>query len=279
MTAPASSSDFPAALPDRPITVRPPQTLGPMSASGIFIMLFGLLAGALWWLGPDLATDWRIRGDVAPARDASIEEARCHSRLAVFTVCDVTFTDTSRGPAAKRSLWYFFIDTADQDRLVLVRGLSDPAAVSTLLGQDKFYRRLLALALIVGLVGFCIVVSAQMVRDGLVTRRALLALSGQRLRPVLVGVEGKVIIAHKRRRWTYVYEAGGRQERACIEMASRDDPLFTSPDGRTAVAVAGEAGGVPLLLDQRLSALDMTEAEKEAFFASCREVLAQRGSL
>ena len=107
----------------------------------------------------------------------------------------------------------------------------------------------------------------------MVTRRALAALSGQRLSPVVVGVEGKIAIAHKRRRWTYLYDAGGRQERAFIELAKGNDPLFVTPDGKRALALEGQDGGVPLLLDAKLSSLDLSDAEKEAFFAACRKAL------
>ena len=58
----------------------------------------------------------------------------------------------------------------------------------------------------------------------MVTRRALAGLSGQRLLPVVVGVEGSIPIAHKRRRWTYIYDAGGREERAFVELAAGNDP-------------------------------------------------------
>ena len=50
-----ATPDFSGALPDRPIAVRPPQTIAPLSAISLVSMLFALLAGALWWLGPDLA--------------------------------------------------------------------------------------------------------------------------------------------------------------------------------------------------------------------------------
>ena len=40
-------------------------------------------------------------------------------------------------------------------------------------------------------------------------------------------------------------------------------------DGKQALALAARDGGVPLLLDAKLAALDLTAAEKETFFAVC----------
>jgi hypothetical protein len=267
-----ATPDFSGVLPDRPITVRPPSTVGPLSAIGIFALLFGLLAGALWWLGPDLARDWRIV-DPVDAGGVRIEEARCRSRLVLITVCDVRFVDDRSAEAARRTLWYFFIDRADPEKIVLLRSKTDPAAITTNLGLDEFYNRLLVLVLIVGLLVCCIILTIQLLRQGMLTRRALVALSGQRLLPVVVSVQGSILIAHKRRRWTYLYDRGGRQEQAFIELAKGNDPLFISPDGKRALALTGQHGGVPLLLDAKLSSLDLSDAEREAFFAACRKVL------
>ena len=107
----------------------------------------------------------------------------------------------------------------------------------------------------------------------MLTRRALADLSGQRLVPAVVAVEGSITIAHKRRRWTYLYDRGGSQERAYIELAKGNDPLFITPDGKRALALRGRHGGVPLLLDAKLSSLDLSDTEKEAFFAACRRAL------
>jgi hypothetical protein len=259
--------------------VRPPSTIGPLSSFGLFALLFGLLAGALWWLGPDLARDWRIDGEVVHAEGARIEEARCRSRLFLLTACDITVLDERRADPSRRTLWYFFIDRAESESIVLVRPKSaprsDPQAITTNLGLDKLYHRLLALTLIVALLMICIALSIQLLWQGASTRRQLVALSGQRLHPVVVGLEGSIPIAHKRRRWTYVYDRDGRQERAFIELAKGNDPLFVTPDGKRALALCGPGGGVPLLLDAKLTSLDLSEEEKDAFFAACRQALGE----
>jgi hypothetical protein len=282
MQSSPAASDFSRALPDRPITVRPPPTIGPMSAFGLFALLFGLMAGAVWWLGPDIARDWRVGGEVVRAEGARIEEQRCRTRLMLFNVCDVTVVARSGAGEHRQTLWYFIIGRIERGPIVLMRpkGLpgADASGITTDLGLDWLHARLLALALIIGLLAVCVTLSVQVLRQGAATRRALLALSGQPLHPVVVGLEGSIPIAHKRRRWTYVYEAGGEQERAFVELARGVDPLFVTPDGKRALALAGPGSGVPLLLDAELSALDLTPSEKEAFFAACRRALGAEGT-
>jgi hypothetical protein len=277
MSSSPATPDFARALPDRPITVRPPPTIGPLSAFGLFALLFGLLAGAVWWLEPDLARDWRIGGEVVEARDARIEDWRCRTRLMVFNVCDVAFVDGSSASTQRHARWYFFIDRLERGPIVLVRPKGAPGGdageITTDLGLDKLYRRLLAFALVVGLLAVCITLTVQLLRQGVATRKALAALSGQPLVPLVVGLEGSIPIAHKRRRWTYVYEEGGAQQRAFIELVKGIDPLFVTPDGKRALALRARHGGVPLLLDAELSALDLSAEEKQAFFAACRKAL------
>jgi hypothetical protein len=262
--------------------------VGLASAAGLFTMLFGLLAGVLWWLGPDLVNDWRMDRDVIEARagEATLGDARCRSRLAVFTVCDITFTAgaTAEGAgSASRTLWYFFIGTADAEPIMLLRQRQAadrrPMVITTNLGLARLHQRLLTLALMVGLIVFCIAISVEMLRAAARTRRALMDLSGQKLSALVVRIEGSLLIATRRRRWTYLYEdGGGEAQRAFVELPSRLDPLFVTRDGKRALALQGPHGGVPLLLDAELSSLDLSLAERQAFFAACRTAF-ERGEL
>jgi hypothetical protein len=224
-------------------------------------------------LAPDLVRDWRTGRDTVEARNVRMVEAGCRSRIWVFTACDITFAEAGPG-APVRTAWYFFLGTARPGPIVLLRPREAPAfdlaAITTDLGQETFYRRLFALVLIVGFLAFCIGVSVEVFRNGIRARRGFSALSGQRLSLVLVTLENAIPVASKRRRWTYLYDVDGRQERTFVELASSTKPLFATPDRRQALAVVGPGGGAPLLLDATLSALELTEAEKLAFAAACR---------
>jgi hypothetical protein len=273
---PSATPALSAALPDRPITVRPPQTIGLGSAIGLFALLFSLLGGALWWLGPDLVRDWRIKGDVVAAGDARLEDARCGTRLFAIKVCEIIFTVRAAGGDQRRTLWYLLIGTAGQEQVALLQARSDPSAVSTDLGLAHLLNRTFTLAAIAAFLVFCIGLSVQVVRQGNENRQTFAALSGRPMKIVIVAIEGSFIAAHKRRRWNYLYGEQGKQMRSSIELATSREPLFTGADRRRALAViAADGGGAPLLLDAHLSSLDLTEAEKEAFFQVCRRALAE----
>ena len=265
--------DLSAALPDRPIAVRPPVTVGTASTLSLLALLLGLLAGAVSALAPDIVRDWRTERDTVEARNARIVEAGCRSRIWVFTACDITFAEAGSGTPA-RTAWYFFVGPASPAPIVLLRPREAPtfdlAAITTDLGQETFYRRLIALLVIVGFLAFCIGVSIEVFRNGILARRGFSALSGKRLSLVLVTLENAIPVASKRRRWTYLYDVGDRQERTFVELASSTKPLFATPDRKQALAVVGPGGGAPLLLDAALSALDLTETERAAFYEACR---------
>lgn len=273
-----TTSDFAAALPDRPIAVRPPATIRPQSSVARFTVLIGLLVGGLWWLGPDLARDWQIGRDTVAAREARMGEARCLSAFRVLKTCDIPF---SEGAGSSRVLWYFYLDTAQPGSIVLLRDGSAPDAgpetITTNLGLDKLYHRLFSLVVIVGILMLVVVTSVRALRTGTAARRAFQHLNGQRLSPVIVALDGSFLTGLKRRRWTYLYDdAGGRPGWAFVELSNRTEPLYVARDGKRALAVIGPGGGVPMLLDADLSALDLTAAEKEAFFEVCRSALAGR---
>jgi hypothetical protein len=76
MRAPRPTVELAHALPRRAIAVRPPPAVGSLATLGLFALLFATLVGVLWWLGPDLVRDWRIRGEAVAASEVRIEQAR-----------------------------------------------------------------------------------------------------------------------------------------------------------------------------------------------------------
>ncbi len=261
------------ALPSRPVAVKPPQTVAPLGSLGMFALLFTLMGGLLWWLGPDLVRDWRIGSDATPAGEVRIESPRCRSRLLVLNLCDVTLVDERSAGVVQRTLWYLFIGTGAADGLTAVqplRSAADLGLVSTTLGLERRAQRSLTLALAVALLAACIAAVARMLQQSLSNLSAFRGLSGQRLTPVVVDIERNNLVPPRRRLWVYLYDDGGRRQRAFIELPSKDRPLFTDASEKRALALRGERGGMPLLIDARLGCLDLTGPEKEAFYAACR---------
>jgi hypothetical protein len=209
-----------------------------------------------------------MRDDAVAAADLQIREARCRSWLATLRFCSVT-VDADRGDtAAERTLWYAFLGGTGDQVMAPLRSRSDASRVATDVGLAKVYNRLITLLLFAGLLVFCIGVAATMLWRGAETRRAFAAMSGRGLRPVVVEMERNNRLPPRRRLWVYLYQDGGKRERALAEWPSKLQPLFTTPDEGWALALQGEEGGTPMLLDVDLGTLDLTDAEKAAFRAA-----------
>jgi hypothetical protein len=223
--------------------------------------------------------DWRMGRDTVAARDARMGDARCLSAFRVLKTCDIPFTEGAGGPG--QILWYFYLDTAEPGPIVLLRDGSaleaGPEAITTNLGLDKLYHRHFALVLIVVILMLLFVTSVRALRTGAAAQRAFQHLNGKRLSPLVVTLDGSFLTGLKRRRWTYLYDdATGRPGWAFVELSNRTEPLYAAQDGKRALAVTGPGGGVPMLLDADLNVLDLTAAEKEAFFEVCRSALSGR---
>jgi hypothetical protein len=261
------------ALPKRPIVVRPPPA-SQLASLGLFALLISMLAGILAWLGPDLVRDSRIRDATTAADGARIEETRCRAWLRLLTFCHMDVAERADGAEAKRTLRYAFVGAAGERPVQLQRSRSDPSFLTTDLGQQTFFSRLITLALFCAIPLVGIRVTAVMQEEARKAERAFAAMSGGPLTPVIVEIERKNLMPPRRRLWAYVYEGEAGKQRAVVEWPSRDRPLFTAADEKRAVALQGDGGGAPLLLDAGLTCLDITEAEREAFYAACRAAFA-----
>jgi hypothetical protein len=251
-------------LPERAIAVRPPPAADG-GTTGVIMLLLVLLGGVVAWLGPGIANDWRMRDEVLADANLQTREARCRSWLAAVRLCNVTLVADKGDAAGERTLWYVFLGETGDQALAPLRSRSDPARITTDLGQAKLYNRLITLLLFAGMIAFGISVAATMLRRGMETRRAIAGMSGRGLRPVVVEIERNNRLPPRRRLWVYLYEDGGKRERTLVEWPSRLQPLFTTLDERWALALQANEGGTPLLLDVDLGALDLTDAEKAAF--------------
>jgi hypothetical protein len=274
MSAPYASSDLADLLPRRGIAVCPPRTVegGTLGVIGLlFVMLIGLLA----WLGPGIAGDWRMRSDAIPAADVRVSDAQCRSWFGLLRFCSVTLApDATVGAGGARTLWYAFFAGSGEQTMAPQRSPTDASWLSTDLGLARLHSRLMALLLFTGLFLCCIGVAAAVLWRGVKARRAFAGMSGQRLTPVVVEIERNNRLPPRRRLWVYLYDDGGRRERALAEWPSRQQPLFTTPDERWALALRGEEPGPPMLLDTGLENLDLTDEERAVF---CEAFVARFG--
>ena len=277
MDASPPALDLSGMLPDRPITVRPPRTVGALSALGMFSLLFVLACIAWALVGADVMRDWRVGGDPVAAADARVDEAQCRSWLYVFGLCSVSVTDTMAAAERKRTFRYAFIGRGSAEALALLRSRNDPTLLTSDLGLRHLAGRTLVALLLAGVLLGAIAAVASVVHGAGRTRKGFAALSRQQLEPVLVEMERNNALPPRRRVWVYRYDNGDRNGKAMVELHSRNRPIFVTKDERWAIAVRGPEGTVPMLLDGNLDSLDLAREEKAAFFEKCRAELEKRG--
>jgi len=277
MPAPPTPSSLAHLLPRRAVAVRPPRTVEGGTVGAIAMLLL-ILSSLVAWLGPGIANDWRVRNDWVAAADVRIEAGQCHAWAAVLSICSVTVA-AGNSDASKRTLWYVFAGGAGDRAMQPRRSRSDAALVTTDLGLETLTSRLITLLVFAGIVVFCLGVAATMLWRGVKVQRAFAAMSGQRLLPIVVEIERNNRLPSRRRLWVYLYAAEGKRARALVEWPLRRHPLFTSPDEKWALALAGDQGGTPMLLDANLECLDLTEAEKAAFREAFLTAFAERAEV
>lgn len=277
MTPKPPRIDLTHALPPRPITVRPATTVNAYAAGGIFVLLYVVLAVVWTSLVPDLARDWRLRGDTEIARDVGIEEASCRSWLGFLAFCSITVNETRDGAEAKTTFRYAFLGRQNQNEIAPLRGRSEPSLLSTDAGAGRLLNRSLVAVLILAIPLLAVAAVANVARNARKTRAAFAGLSCEQLEPIAVEIERSNALPPRRRMWVYLYDDGGKQGRTFIELSSRARPLFLTQDERWALALRGPPGTVPLLLEQTLSAIDLTPEEKAAFLEACRAQLPALG--
>jgi hypothetical protein len=168
---------------------------------------------------------------------------------------------------------YAFFGRQDQNQIMPLRGRSEPSLVSTDAGRDRLLNRSLVAVLILAIPLLAVAAVANVVRNARKTRAAFAGLNREQLKPIVVEIERSNALPPRRRMWVYLYDDAGEKGRTFVEFSSRVRPLFLSEDERWALALRGPPGTVPLLLDQTLSAMDLTEEEKAAFLEATRAQL------
>ena len=254
-----------SAFPTRPLRVNAPK---PKTVRRVIMLVFvevillGMLAALFVWMAPPLLNDARIRQNPAIAQDGEVADGSCQTRLAI-TFCDATLTAPGPdGTAFRSDVSYFFLDihSGDYDTEV-VQSADDPHLLTTTLGLDYFWDRVLCFAaavvlLVVGVIG--------MVRASIGQHRGeqqALALDGQKLTPVAVTIRTRQKV-RKSIAWRFSYPSAGREAKANVMTAKDFLPFTLDAKGKRALAVTGAAGGVPFLLDAGLTRIELTEAER-----------------
>lgn len=252
------------AFPTRPLRLRLPlpsrlRAWGVATLIAAFFLAIGGVIAATTL--PDLLEDHRLRDRAVPFAKARVESGRCTVRLALFHDCRVTLR---LGEARiERSFAYTAFEPGGTLRL---RAMGDPArpdTATTDVALDRLPNRALTLAGFLG--AMLLLVIGALATPALRARAARMAaqLDDRPLHPEPAQVklvEGQWITR----------PAGGGPPTAW-PFRGKHRPFLVDPAGGIALAVT--APGAPLLpLDEGLTFLDLSEAERDAIRRAARAV-------
>jgi hypothetical protein len=118
--------------------------------AGIFFLALAGFFG--WLLGPPLIDDVALRGQkLAVAPDVRIADARCRSKLFVFSLCDMKLQ--VGGGSGMREVNYFIVDRLGGAQVVAMRSPGPQPVLTTNIGMDHLTNRLVSFAALMLLCG------------------------------------------------------------------------------------------------------------------------------
>jgi hypothetical protein len=259
-----------ALLPNRPIKIKRTGVWPGILQYLGGLMLVGLAAFFGIWQGPGIADDWMIAQDTIVVEDALISDGECSTSRGVFVDCSAHVSYAVEGKSVEKDIELMFLDFGSGDyEVYVVRSESQPAKATLSLGLDMLWNRTITVAVIVGLLALF---GLALFRSGLVQdRNRRLARRPSRLAPLAVPVTqiNKVIGGSVVQ---FQYGLGKKQQPLLTTSRFRknEGPFWLGEDGTTALAVLPENAAVPILLDEKLERLDMTDSERAQIDANLR---------
>lgn len=293
------------AFPARPIflTAGPkPALLAPILG---LLLCIGLLVPVLWTFGPGIIQDYAILSDLDPPQPqaAEGEVATIDDNVVKRTLHpSVAFTHKFQCTGIQRVIrwctaeighrvgleWrrteatYLFFDYHKSYVAGAVRAAGDPKKVTTAMGIEYFWSRVIMIALLtVGLfAGAILAIGA--IANSRRQRAEIKVARRMPVRPVIVEVRGVTEVSQKQkakekagkgsgsaRQWHYALPAAPDGQAGSTVLPGHNQPLFLSrSQGRTyALGAVNKMMPAPVLLDQRLERLDLTPSERDTVWA------------
>jgi hypothetical protein len=255
-------TDVTDVFPSRPLVAK---RTGASRIVGWLVTLFGFGIAFFFWvtLADDLWRDLRISSDYQVASDARISDGQCTTRKAFIEDCSATITDAK---GTTRAVKIMFLDiSAGNYKTRVVRSRTDPQLLTLELGVDRIIDRIVTF---VGFVGIFLAVGIA----GVVLLLRATALRRAVGRPtVMKPIVADVLTLEKTLilfRVKYRYVLDGRPRTATTTLKKKDPPFFVDAQRSKVLAVVPAGVSTPILLDEQLQILDLTDAERGAIQAA-----------
>ena len=253
-----------ATLPTRPLRPRMPSPGDGVWAMVGLLVLLGLAGGMPVWAGPALVTDWLVRPAAVTILGGAVSDSSCDNKFLLMT-CEMTLTAPVGRAEVSRQARYLFASTATDDLTATV--VADPAHpqwLSTDLGLDNFWNRLVTL---VAAMLATLALAVFGVRGAIRNRRRRRAWESTPVVPVPLWLTGMQKVRNGRV-WIVRNEAG-RTTRWTVPRRAKPFRLGPSdPTGERVLGVEARGGGGFMPLDDRLAWIDLSPAERRAVLAS-----------
>jgi hypothetical protein len=121
-----------------------------LKSLGLGLVCLGLAALFGWLLASDLIQDIRHRNDtLAEAQDIRLVSGKCKTRLFVMSICDLKMRRSS--PSTEIEQTYFLLGNYGGSTVSILRSQQDPSYITTSMGREQFWNRLILAILPIGL--------------------------------------------------------------------------------------------------------------------------------
>lgn len=232
------------------------------------ILLFlGLAVAFAMWQAPGLWRDIQIAQNPIEVRDFDILDGECRTQRAIFTTCEADLRYSYEGKTIESHTSFAFVDFSTSDYYVGVVISGDRPAMATLdLGLDMLWNRLAVGAVVMALlVGLSIAGIVGFLRASRGNRRAR---QGGRVRPVALQItQNKKVLGGRSIAYAPIVEGKKKATPVSTRFSKKSEPILLNGDDGMVYAVGAQMEGVrhPILLDNDLTRLDFTEAERMNF--------------
>lgn len=251
-------------LPARPLSLKGDVVSTPKAVFWALPLVLALGVFLLVWEGPDLWRDIRINSNPVEV-DGDVRDGKCTTRRGVFTDCEAQVVYTFEGQTYQSDVRIMFLDIHLGDyEAGIVISRDNPELATLTLGIDKLWNRILTLG------GFCLLLFGICFYTVFQHIRALGVQKRLRNPAVLKEIPVEVTGFESKKDGLYITytdnlaeDKTGRVTHTKLENGQL--PMIVGQQKGHAVALAVRHGNsaLPVLLDDQLTRIEMTDEERQ----------------
>lgn len=264
-------------LPSRPLSLKRGVISVPAAYYFSIPVLLVILAVMLVAEGPGILRDYQISKDPLEIESGDINGS-CKTRKAIFTTCEADLSYEHAGVSYTKEVEVMFVDFHSGDyETGLVISAKNPELATISLGIDMLWNRIITLGVFVALLGLG---SLAMLFTLIRVLRARLQL--RHPAPLTIIAVALTAVAEKRSRLFVTYADTVRDARTKRQSFTHLErgriPVVVGHTGKYDIALAVWHGNtaLPVLLDDQLERIDLSNEERAQALASIAPMVASQ---